>query len=240
MCHRNAGPTLKALTRGAKDDIITSGSSSLSKWDDKKRIDRFGKSGPVSASVVSFHKADEHAHEGTFILDSVASHHICAAVRYLSSVENCRENLQMVDGSTALVRKRGQVNIFLRRTDMPAAWLQFENVLHAEGYMKIVSVSTTDRHGIVCTFGGSKYQIKHSEQDNLLGEAFIREDGLYELQGDIKWNGRKARIHLVKMNVSSCEKAVDLWHKRLGLAGHDTMKDMIAQDVIDEVKLMSA
>jgi hypothetical protein len=34
--------------RGAKDDVITSGSSSLSKRDDKKRIDRFRKSGPVT------------------------------------------------------------------------------------------------------------------------------------------------------------------------------------------------
>jgi hypothetical protein len=120
---------------------------------------------------------------------------------------------------------------------MPAAWLNLDKVLYAEGCMNIVSVSTMDRHGIVCTFGGGKYQSKHYKQDHLLSEASVREDGLCELQGDIKCEERKARIHLVNKEVSSREKAVDLWHKRLGHAGHETVKYTIAQDVIGVVNL---
>lgn len=160
-----------------------------------------------------------------FILDSGASHHICADLSLFHSTSNIPEmSITLADESTVTCNTVGKIDLYLDSDNGESTWVRLNDALYIEEIcMNLISPSVLDQHGITTIFGNGECRLVHKSSNDLIGTASKNSGGLYKVLGHVKRNLSPGTINIAT--------GLDLWHKRLAHLPYRTVKSMAKQSL---------
>lgn len=166
-----------------------------------------------------------------FVIDSGASQHISNCLEDFSSLEEITPvTVHLADNTTVSTSQQGSVSLHLKvdcKSRSKVTSLLLTNVLYIpNSAVKLISCVQLDKAGISTKFdNGSCSLIDRQERNTVIGHAYPSDsEGLYTLDASIDPTGTPVVAAIAQ--TAKINKGTDLWHRRLGHIGKDTVRSM--------------
>ena len=136
----------------------------------------------------------------------------------------------MSDGKTVPVDSIGQFRLLLKT----GVYLDLKETFVALSFRRnLVSISSLDDAGYVCSFGNNKFSLFHNSI--LVGTA-SKIDNLYRIDSIASYNEiMHTNVQGTKRKLN--ENSATLWHKRLGHVSKERIQRLVADGILDTLDL---
>ncbi len=153
----------------------------------------------------------------------------------------------MGDGSSVCIEYVGEIGLLLQNEKESqeadnSVWIRLTNVLYIEeSGLNLLSMNALDRHNVYIVFRNGRCNKFDTETDAVLGNGFKRKDGLYQIRGvPLTATGKSGIACLDTIHKpDTVIKGIDVWHKRFGHAGKDSIGEMNRKGIVTEIDLKS-
>lgn len=141
-----------------------------------------------------------------FIVDSVATHHMCYNKELFRSLESNNNQVSLGDESVLHSTLMGTIDIKLSSEDTESeTYIRLHKVLYVPDLgINLISVSAFDQNEISTSFGYRKCQLLGIRDKRTIGTAFLNDEGLYTIHAKI-CDPNKFQLH-----------KASVWHQILG------------------------